>query len=286
MPLQALLTLAITVSVFSLKFAIGFNTDLAHLGYFRRRWGLLLRSLLAVVILVPLIAVALVEWMEPPLAAAAMLLLLSAAPGAPLGPLKAFKAMGDYPYAISLQFWVTLIAVFSLPAWMVFFNDRYSLGISVVPQKVAAQLGLIVLLPLVSGVLARRWFPGWSGRFGRPLVKVANGLMMAFGLTLVVVLYRLWIQTPGLTLLTYTAFILLTLLVGHLLGGPKPEDRTTLGTITSTRNLGIALFVLLQNAEQTETLAKVIPYLVVMMILSAGYGFWRKRVRRSVLSEG
>ncbi len=109
MDVQHLFSKSIVVAIFLLKFAIGFNTAPRHFTYFWHRLGLLLRSLFSVLILVPLIAITLVELLELPFGVSVTLLLLSAAPDAPLTPYKAYKAVENYAYGLSLQLWLVVI---------------------------------------------------------------------------------------------------------------------------------------------------------------------------------
>ena len=97
------------------------------------------------------------------------------------------------------------------------------------------------------------------------------------GLVLLVLMRKLLLESDLTALLSFLGFLFLALLAGHLFGGPLAKDRTTLAIMTSSRNIGIAMFVAAQNFDQQAVLATVIPYLVVAMVVSMGYTAWRKR---------
>jgi BASS family bile acid:Na+ symporter len=67
------------------------------------------------------------------------------------------------------------------------------------------------------------------------------------------------------------------LLVGHLLGGPEPENRVVLGLATASRHPGIAI-ALAQSAFPAQKLVApaVLAYLLVGALVSAVYLRWTK----------
>src|SRR5271166_2721354 len=74
----------VTVTVFSRMLAIGVNQSFRQLTFLWRRPELLLRSLLAVIVLVPVVVGLLLWLFDLPPAVATGLAMLAAAPGAPL----------------------------------------------------------------------------------------------------------------------------------------------------------------------------------------------------------
>jgi BASS family bile acid:Na+ symporter len=272
-----LITTLIAITVLVLKFSYGLNTDVRHLSYFRGKAGLLVRSLLATVVLVPLFAIGLIKLFDPPFKVAATLLLLSASPGAPLATYKSFKAGGNYAFGISLQILLTIFVVFSLPLCLVFFNYAMDLGMQVTPGKVAKELTYAVLLPLGVGLVTRRLFPDLAKKYGKLIARISNILLMLLGLLILIGLFQLVKQSESFTLFAFAGFILMSLVAGHVIGGPSAKDRTTLATFCYTRNVGIAMFVASQHVEQPAVLAMVVPYTVVAIAISLVYNTWRKK---------
>ncbi len=274
---SSVIILTITVLLFVLKFSIGFNTDLDRLLYFRERPFLLIRSLSADIILVPVFAIGFVLLFDLPRPVSVALLLVAASPGAPLASIKAYKVRGDFSYGLSLQLLLTLLAIFTVPAWLTIYNELFDIEAEAIPLAVARQLGFAVLLPLVLGLLARRLWPKFAHRYARPFAAWTHRLLLLFGVVLLFGLYRLIIGSEWLVYVAFAGFLLAALVTGHLLGGPQPATRTTLATMTSTRNLGIALFITAQNFDQQAVLAMVVPYLLMGAVVILGYGRWRKR---------
>jgi bile acid:Na+ symporter, BASS family len=75
-------------------------------------------------------------------------------------------------------------------------------------------------------------------------------------------------------------FVVVGLAVGHLLGGPDPEDRTVLALSTSSRHPGVAAAIAHANfPEQKLALAAVMLYILVSGVVSIPYMIWTRRRR-------
>jgi BASS family bile acid:Na+ symporter len=95
------LLLALKLSVAGIILAIGMDSTLEDVLYLWRRPWLLARSVLAMYVLVPLVALMLVWVMELPQSAEIGLLVLAVSAGAPLLPRKLMH-IGDGRYIFSL----------------------------------------------------------------------------------------------------------------------------------------------------------------------------------------
>jgi bile acid:Na+ symporter, BASS family len=77
-------------------------------------------------------------------------------------------------------------------------------------------------------------------------------------------------------------FVLVGLAVGHLLGGPDPEDRTVLALSTAMRHPAIAIAIAQSNfPDQKLAPAAILLYLLVSVIAAAPYLKWTKRHREA-----
>jgi len=71
------------------------------------------------------------------------------------------------------------------------------------------------------------------------------------------------------------------LVVGHLLGGPDPNNRTILALATATRHPGVALVIAAGNFPgQKLVLPALLLYLIVCSLASAPYVMWRRRFHK------
>jgi BASS family bile acid:Na+ symporter len=82
------------------------------------------------------------------------------------------------------------------------------------------------------------------------------------------------------TLLSLGSFALIGLIIGHLLGGPDPDNRPILALATASRHPAVAMAIAHANfPEQKLAGAAVFLYLILSGILSALYLSWVKHGR-------
>jgi BASS family bile acid:Na+ symporter len=265
------------VMMFSAMCALGLDQSVQGLVALRRQPSLLARSLLAILVLVPLVAL-LVTSLLPGLTPAAHDAILFMA-AATCAPFVARKAAGRVPtasaYAVSLEIAVAALAIVTVPITVALLD----LG-RIAPLEVAAQVFKVQLVPLGVGVLVRHWRPALAQRLVRPLSVLAIVLLLA--ITLVVAIFagqRFLEHLNGPAVLAIGVVVACSIAIGHLLGGPRPDTRIALALITATRNLGLAL--LLAKAILPEPLpaqAIILTYTVVSQVLHVPYLMWRKRV--------
>jgi bile acid:Na+ symporter, BASS family len=122
-------------------------------------------------------------------------------------------------------------------------------------------------------------FASFAGKMARPVGLIGIVLLVASALPL---LYALWPATRELigngTVLIIAAMAVIGLAIGHLLGGPNPDDRTVLALSTASRHPAIALAAAVAaGAKSKSELAAILLYLIVAALVSVPYVVWRRR---------
>jgi len=170
---NAMLLIFVTVTIFSLIFAIGINSSHEQLTSLWREPALLLRSLLAAIVLVPLVVLLLLWLLDLPPGVAAGLSILAAAPGAPLMIKRSQMAGGDTTYAASLQMTLVMLAVLVTPLTLAVFYALFELPIERVSSfQVLLQVGEVTFLPVIAGLLIQLIACSYGGHPGnQPRVK-------------------------------------------------------------------------------------------------------------------
>jgi BASS family bile acid:Na+ symporter len=79
------------------------------------------------------------------------------------------------------------------------------------------------------------------------------------------------------TMLAMAIVTIITLGVGHVLGGPRTRDRATLAIASSVRHPGIAMSIAAANFNDPRISAAILLFLLVGMVVSAPYIAWVKR---------
>ncbi len=115
MDLKQLVVVALQVSVFCMVFGFGLKTTTQDLSYLIRRPSLLVRSLLAVFVVMPIVAVLLAVLFDFELTVERALIALAVSPVPPLLPRKESKAGGDEHYALGLMAILALLAIVVTP---------------------------------------------------------------------------------------------------------------------------------------------------------------------------
>ena len=230
------------VAVASIILAIGMDFTLKDATYLWHRPGLLLSSVLAMYVLVPLAALALVKVLTLSPGVEIGLLVLAVSAGAPLLPRKLMK-IGDGAYIFSLVLTSSLLAILLVPAWLAVLGPQLDYPVSLRPERVALVLAKSFLLPLALGMLVRRLSPAIAERIGNRLIAIAGLVLTACAFTLLILHWDILIIARWSGVLTLAGLVAISLAIGHLLGGPAEDDRTALAIACATRHIGIAVLV-------------------------------------------
>lgn len=273
----------VTATIFTLMLGIGINYPIRDLVSLWRQRDLLVRSLLAVIVLVPLWVAILLLVFNLPLEEATGLALLAAAPGAPLMNKRTQLATGHTTYAPSLLLTQGLLAVVVTPVIVGIFNVCFDFPTARVSiYQVALQVGEVTFLPVLIGLLIRRFAPGTAERIGKP-VRVIGDVMFGLMALLLIVLLAAVSDARAMLLLGWTPVLGIIamagggLAIGHLLGGPSLETRSTLAIASIARNVGLALFIAGLYDYGQLVIFTIISYMLLGSVMGILYSIWCKR---------
>jgi bile acid:Na+ symporter, BASS family len=282
--LTATLLILLKVAVACIILAIGMDATLKDTTYLWRRPGLLLRSVLAMYVLVPLAALALVKVLTLAPGVEIGLLVLAVSAGAPLLPRKLMK-IGDGAYIFSLVVTSSLLAILLVPAWLAVLGALFDYPVSLRPDRVALVLAKSFLLPLALGMVVRRLFPAIAERVGSRLMAIAGLVLTACALTLLILHCDILLIARWSGVLTLAALVAISLAIGHLLGGPAEGDRTALAIACATRHIGIAVLVA-ASVPGPRTSVIVAFYILTSAVISIPYLRWRRASGSRVRPHG
>ncbi len=276
---MALIMIAVRVGVALTVVALGLRASTDDALFLFRRPRKLARALLSMNVLMPVFTAAMVALFELRSAVASSLIALSVAPIPPILPRKALRAGGGAAYTIGLLVAAAVLSVVFVPLAVELFGRALGTRATVSVGALVSTITLSVVAPLAAGMVLRRLAPRVAERAAKPISLV--GLIL-LALALVPVLI---VSGPAMgsllgdgTLLALVAFNLVGLGVGHLLGGPEPEERSVLALTTSSRHPGVAFVVASATfSEPKLVLAALLLYLLVNAALSLGYLAWSRR---------
>jgi BASS family bile acid:Na+ symporter len=284
MNLQKLILIVLQVSVFLTVFAIGLRARMREATYLFRRPGELVRAVLAMNVLMPLFALLVISIFDLNPAVKIALVALSVSPIPPVLPNKIVKKGGSDAYGIGLLVAVGSLAIIFVPLAMELVEWVRQVPLQMNTFSVAKVILITVLVPIALGMAWNRLAPVVSERVAKPIAIIS-------GIALLVCMVAIWIAAaPAMwtligngTVIALAGFVLVGLAVGHFLGGPAPENRTSLALSTASRHPGIALGLAAANfPEEKLVMPAVLLYLLVNAFASIPYLVWIKRQQPDV----
>ncbi len=279
MNLAVLIPLALKASIALIVFGLGLQASLSDATYLFRRPSQLFRSLLSMNVVMPLFAVTLATAFNLHPAVKIALVALALSPVPPVLPKKTLKAGGRASYSVGLLAAAALLAIMVVPAVLEILERIFGWSLHQPAAAIARVVLVSVLAPLAIGIMVHRLAPGIAERLAKPVSLLATILLVA---SVLPVLFTQWPAIASLigngTLVALAAFVIVGLAVGHLLGGPEPDDRTVLAFSTASRHPGVALTIAGTNFPGEKlVLAAVLLYVLVSGIVSIPYMMWSKR---------
>jgi bile acid:Na+ symporter, BASS family len=271
--------LLVQLCIVSTVFAIGLNATREDVAYLLHKPRLLARSLLAMYVLTPAIAVILVRVFDAPLPVEIAVLLMAISAGAPALPKKLLKLGAHPPYVYSLSVIMSLLAIVTVPVSLAVLGAFFGRDVSVRMGQVALKIGTMFLAPLVAGMVVREAWPALANRIGKPIMSTAGIVLL--GLILLIVATNI----PAIVGIGLEAAVLIAVMslaaltVGHVLGGPDPHDRTTLALACTTRFPALGLLIASLNFPNAKPLPIVVSYLLIAAVTVMPYMRWRKGQR-------
>jgi len=271
--------LVLKASIMLAVFAIGLQATFADATFLFRRPGQLLRAFLSMNLAMPLVALAIAWPFDLHPAVKIALVVISVSPTPPIFPNKAHTAGGKEDYTIGLLVAAAVLSIIIIPISLKIFEKITGVPLGMQAGTVAVLVLTTILLPLLVGMAVRKIAPAIADRAAKPIAVLASVLLLLCALPVLIGLAPMVFSflSDG-RILSLAAFALAGLIIGHLLGGPEPENRPVLALATVCRHPAVALAIAHANfPNQKLTAAAVFLYVIISAILSALYLAWDKR---------
>ena len=278
MTLMQIIGLAINASMFLIVFSLGLHSKFDDVTYLAHHRLLALRSILSMNIVMLVFVVAVIMLFNPPAPIKIALVGIAVSPVPPVLPGKQFKAGGTPGYTIGLLVGAALVSIVFVPLVIEIIGRTFAIDMHEPIDKVTAIVMMSVVIPLVAGILLRRFAPALAERIASPISTFATVLLFIAALpVLVIAAPTFWSLVGNGVLACLVAFTLAGIVVGHYLGGPDPHNRAVLALATGTRHPGIAIGIASINfPNQKAVLSVVLFHLIIGAIVSLPY---MRRVR-------
>jgi len=257
--------------------AIGIQTRPSNLLTCILRPSWLVRIIIAMYIAVPLLATVLAKMSGAADRMKGAMLLMAIAAVAPLLPRKLLKIGVDAGFAESLSAVTMLLAIPLVPVTAMALGMMFDRNVVVPPSAVAATLAKTFLVPLVAGMALKVALGSRSVRLGE-FAAMAGTTLLTLVVLLLLIAQRdaifplVWRSLP--VLIVYASG---SLLIGHVIGGPDPGERTALAVAAVTRHPGLAILIASTSAPQAALVPAIIVVVVCSALVAIPYTLWRKR---------
>jgi len=212
------------------------------------------------------------------------MILLAAAPFAPVVPVFTRMARADLALAAGLTALFPVLSVFLTPVvcQMMLKQVAHSGVVQFNVSEALLVLLATIVLPLGLGMAIRYVALPFARKTMRP-VEIFSEMAGAASLTFVTATEWPAIVAVGWRPLAVMAVASeLSLLLGYSLGGPDRGARQVIGLGTSNRNIALALLVALQAFGGTEVVSSVVANGLLLILLGLIHvAFWRSRCQRA-----
>jgi BASS family bile acid:Na+ symporter len=273
--------LVLKVSIVMQVIAVGLGTTWEDTTYLFRRPRLLVNSILARNVAVPIIAILLIKAFPFHIAIAITLGILAVTPVPPLLPKSRLEAGARSEYALGLLVSQAILAVVLVPVTIELMDWALGAKAHFSVARVGELVIETILIPIAVGMLTSRFLPRLQG-FAPRLLTVGTVLLVAGAIPLLALGWKAFPVLSGNgAMLAIVMFVVAGMAAGHLLGGPRGEDRTTLAIATAARHPAMALAIAEANYPEQSRLVSgaIVIYLVLRLVLSLCYAYWRRPVR-------
>ena len=273
------LTVIAPVSVALVVLAQGLSISPRQVAaYFRKRPGLMLRSLAAQLMLVPAVALGLILVMKPAVGVAVGLAILVSCPPAPLMIMSA-PGRGGASAALmaGLHLSMAALAFVTVPAVLYVLSIPLGFHADVALGPLVWVLARSILLPIGLGLMLRGFAPAFAARI-RPVVgKIGMLGVIAAMPILLLAFYPALAKMDGWSYLVIAAVSVVSLAIGHVAGPDAPAERTALAIECGVRHPTLALTIGAANFGSDRALPVLVPCILTFVAIATVYLVVRRR---------
>lgn len=284
---RMILGLTLKASIILTLFGFGLHATRNDILYVLRRPMVLVRSLVAIFVVMPLFAILMTSLVSFNRAVVIALVALSISPVPPTLPKKVTKSGGHPPYGLGLMVTATSFSIVFVPLAVYLIGKYLNRPFAMGPGAVAELIVFSALAPLAAGILFQKVAPTTAMRIADPISRIAGiVLLVAMLCILAVSLPTIWSLIGNGTIVAFVVFVIVGLTVGHFFGGPGSGERVTLALSTASRHPALALAIAGVNIpEERRVIDAVVLYLLVSALLTMSYATWQRKKFREITAQ-
>ena len=253
------------------------------LNFFKERPGLILRSLVACLVLVPAAAVAIILLLKPSPGAAVGMAIMVSCPPAPL-MLQTVPKMGKGSAAFMATIHLTFaaLAILTVPAVLYLVSRPLGFHAEVALGHLVWTLARTILIPVGLGLILRGLVPDFADKVLPIVSRVGSILLLITYVVVLAVLFPTLSHMDPWSYLVIASVAIAALLIGHLLGPSDPHERTSMAVESALRHPAIALSIAAANFTPAKALPVMGPCILTFILIGIIYMFLRGKRTASV----
>ena len=247
--------------------------------FFRDRPGVIARSAVAALIVVPAAALVLIAVFDPAPAVAIGLAILVACPPAPL-MIKSAPKMGggDAAFMASLHLTLAALAIVTVPAVLRVLAIPLEFTAAVDLPSLLWTVAKSILIPIGAGLAVRALAPKWADAFAATLDKVGTLGLLVVVVVALAALYDVLLRMDAASYAVIAAVVVAALAIGHwMIGREHAEKRTILAVECAVRHPGLALAIGSTSFTPQQALPVLLPCILTSIVIATAYLVWRGR---------
>ena len=280
--LESLAQLSVLVFVIGSMFSLGLSLTMKQIIDPLKNVRLVILALVANFVLVPLLAYLLVLIFKLDDSVATGLILLSTAAGAPFLPKLVEVAKGNIAFSVGLMVMLMVVTIIYLPLVLPLLLS----GVEVNPWDIAQSLIIMMMIPLAIGLFIRARYEEAAAKMQPTFGMAANIALLTLAVLGLVLNFSSMIALVGsMGILAGVIFILVSLVIGYLLGGSDRGDKNVMGLGTAQRNISAALVVAAQNFSSDVITYVMVIAIIALVVLMPAAGELGKRMQAAVPAD-
>jgi len=263
----------VMITVIFLMLGVGLQTTFRQIIDVIRQFQLLMRGILANFLIIPVLLYLGIQWSYLTPEVGIGLMVMAAAPVAPMAPPFVGMAKGDLPYAVGLMTVVALLCVPLTPLILSLCVVTSEQGLNLDTFQMIQTILIAQLIPISIGMAIHRVTPHWTENLMKFVPKIGQCLLVISIILIIAVGAK---QMVGIGLIAHLAIflaVIISLLVGDwMMLGETTARRRSLGISTAIRNPALGLLIATGNFPGTDAVPVVLVFAVYSMIVGFAYG--------------
>jgi BASS family bile acid:Na+ symporter len=260
--LEVIMQLSVLAFVITSMLAMGLSLTVGQIVEPLRNVRLVILALLANFVLVPILALLILQVIDLDEGLATGLILLATAAGAPFLPKLAQVAKGNMAFSVGLMVLLMVVTIIYMPIFLPLFLQ----GVEVNPLEIARSLVIMMLIPLAAGLFIKARYEPTAEALYPHMSQTSTVALVLLMISALVLNFSSLVGVIGTgAIIAILVFLLVAFVLGYFLGGSDRGIRSVLGLGTAQRNLAAAMVVAGQNFSDD-------PNVLVMILVAALLG--------------